>query len=89
MKNALLAITLFGLSGCATFLYGDNMQPDGSYKIVTGGNSFTPKDKIIEKAKQHASELCPNGYDTKSLFCDDDAKTNCTAIVKCQELGSK
>jgi hypothetical protein len=81
-----IAVLCFVASGCAvTGINEDNMQPDGSYKIEAGGGGgFTSKEAVMDEALERAHQLCPRGYDERSRFCDDKAKTTCIMVVKCK-----
>lgn len=72
------------LSGCATAVLSDGMQPDGSYRIIASGTCFAGKSATEKCARGHAAELCPSGYETKSVISDSNGcHPRTQLIVKC------
>jgi hypothetical protein len=79
-----LLMTCFGCASTGTF--SDNMQPDGSYRIIAGGNAFASASDARNEAMMRALALCPNGYTKKSeMHGNDGLKPRHQLIIKCNE----
>lgn len=77
-------IALF-LTGCSSAgIFSDDMQPDGSYKILAGGNAFASVESTKKQVYARADALCPKGYELKSEMADTSIKPRYQIIVKCK-----
>lgn len=85
--NKLVIILSLGvmLTGCASAgTFRSEMQPDGSYRIVTGGNAFSNQKDARNQAIAEAESLCPSGYDVKSETAGSQGlKPRYRMIIKC------
>ncbi len=87
IKLSLLFIVAIQVTGCAsTGVFADNMQPDGSYRIITGGNIIASADDAQNEAYARAEALCPSGYTKKSEMSGSlGLKPRHQLIVKCND----
>lgn len=82
-------IVLLGVmsAGCATTrVYSDSMQPDGSYRILAGGNVIASADDARNEAHMRAQGLCPFGYRSLSeMQGSQGLKPRYQLIVMCNK----
>jgi hypothetical protein len=85
-KSYFFAVILLALSSCSTSdVLSDDMQPDGTYRIVAGGNAFANQNDAKSVAYQRADGLCPNGYSKKSEMVSNlGIKPRYQLIVLCK-----